>query len=228
VDVPPIDVPERDVDGVEVKVSDDPHGETARRLVRCLTDAVRERGEAFVALSGGTTAPPMIAELVSNELPWDRIGVWQVDERVVPDGHRDRNAEQLAAIPGHKHLMPVTAADLHDGASWYEAGLPDRFDAVHLGIGDDGHTASWAPGAEAVAASDNLVEVTDTFNGYRRMTLTPRAVNAARLRLVLAAGAPKASILRRWLDGDSSLPAHRLRREGTILFVDHAADPTRS
>ena len=223
-----MDAPRMHVHEIEVRASDDPFGEVARGMVRCLRDAVRSRGEAFLALSGGASAPPMIAELVSHELPWERIGVWQVDERVAPDGHRDRNAEQLAAIPGHKHLMPVTAADLDDGASWYAAGLPAEFDVVHLGIGDDGHTASWPPGVDAVVSSDKPVEVTDTFNGYRRMTLTPRVVNAAQRRFVLVLGASRAPILRRWIDGDPSIPAHHIRRDGTVLYVDHAADPTRS
>ena len=57
--------------------------------------------------------------------------------------------------------MPVTATDLRRAADEYEASLPDRFDVVHLGLGDDGHTASWPPGDTRVLKSEQAVEITD-------------------------------------------------------------------
>ena len=215
-----------EVAGMDVRVSSEPSVAAARAIGDWLVAAVHARGEAFLAVSGGSTAPPMLTELVSLELPWDRIGVWQVDERVAPDGHADRNAGQLDAVPGHVHLMPVTvpAMELTTAAAQYGAGLPPRFDVVHLGLGDDGHTASWAPGAAEVVETDEPVAVTDgEFNGYRRMTLTPGVVNAAEHRAMLTTGASKAEVIARWLDGDDSLPASRLVRDGTVVFLDEAA-----
>ena len=92
--------------------------------------------------------------------------------------------------------MPVTATDLERAADEYAASLPDRFDVVHLGLGDDGHTASWPPGDMRVLKSDRAVEVTDEFRGFRRMTLTPLVVNAARSRMVIATGTGKAPAVR--------------------------------
>ena len=94
--------------------------------------------------------------------------MWQVDERVAPDGHPDRNADAACGgLPCAVRLMPVTAADLRAAAARYARSLPDRFDVVHLGVGDDGHTASWPPGNHDVLASDRLVEVVPPFNGRR-------------------------------------------------------------
>ena len=154
---------------------------------------------------------------------------------MAPDGHADRNAVQLhqhlvAAVglrASQVKLMPVTSADLRRAAGRYAAAVDavQPFDVVHLGIGDDGHTASWPPG-DPVVDSDRSVDVCGEFNGRRRMTLTPGPVNAARLRIVLAAGGTKAPVIERWLAGDPTLPISRVRRTGTMLVADRAAVST--
>jgi 6-phosphogluconolactonase/glucosamine-6-phosphate isomerase/deaminase len=164
----------------------------------------------------------LFAALARLDVPWDRLEVWQVDERVAPDGHEERNAGQLADLAATVHLMPVTADDLDAAAARYAASLPDRFDVVHLGLGDDGHTASWPPG-DRVVDSTGSCEVIAEFNGFRRMTLTPRVVNAARSRLLLTHGAAKAPMVARWLLRDPDIPVDRVRRSDTWVFVDAAA-----
>lgn len=178
-----------------------------------------------MALSGGSTAPPMIAALLDEDVPWETTTIWQVDERVAPDGHSARNSEQLVALPCQVRLMPVTAADLRRGARQYAASLPERFDVMHLGIGDDGHTASWPPGELGVAGSERLVELVGEFNGWGRMTLTKRVVNGARSRAVLAVGAGKRTMVERWLLRDRSLPITAVRTTSTWVFLDQAAAP---
>jgi 6-phosphogluconolactonase len=209
----------------ELRVADDPAGEAAAWMAHQLRAAVADRGAATVAVSGGGTAPPLFEALLTHSLPWDHIEVWQVDERMVPDGHPERNAEQLTDLPARVHPMPVTDADPHAAAARYAAGLPAEFDVVHLGLGDDGHTASWPPGDDAVVTSRRGVEVIDEFNGFPRMTLTPDVVNAGRSRVMLTTGASKAAMMARWLADDPSLPVSHVRRAGTIAFVDHAASP---
>jgi 6-phosphogluconolactonase/glucosamine-6-phosphate isomerase/deaminase len=203
-------------------VSDDPAEAAASWLARRVRGAVRRRGSAVIAVSGGSTAPPLFAALAHRDVPWSRLEVWQVDERVAPDGHGERNAGQLADLAATVHLMPVTAADLDAAAARYAATLPGRFDVVHLGLGDDGHTASWPPG-DRVVDSTRSCEVVGQFNGFRRMTLTPRVVNAARSRLMLTHGAAKAPMVARWLLRDPDLPVDRVRRSDTWAFVDAAA-----
>ena len=210
------------MDVVELRVGDDPASAAGHWLARRVRDAVRRRGQASVAVSGGSSAPPLFAALLREDLPWQQLTVWQVDERVAPDGCAARNALQLVDLPARVRPMPVNATDLVAAARRYAATLPERFDVVHLGLGDDGHTASWPPGDPVVDAVEPCAVVGE-FNGFRRMTLTPPVVNAARARLVLATGAAKAPMVARWLLRDPDLPIDRVRRSGTWTFLDPAA-----
>lgn len=164
----------------------------------------------------------MFDALLTHDVPWGDVTIWQVDERVAPHGHPARNAEQLVDLPCRVELMPVTDSDLVAGAARYAAGLPDCFDVVHLGLGDDGHTASWPPGHDVVD-SDVACAAIGEFNGFARMTLTPSVVNAALSRLLLVSGIAKAPMVRRWVLGDESLPVARVRRTDTWVMLDPAA-----
>jgi 6-phosphogluconolactonase/glucosamine-6-phosphate isomerase/deaminase len=210
---------------MDLRVSDEPAVVAAKTIARRLSDAQRRRGAATLALSGGGTAPAMIEALLAERVDCEALTVWQVDERVAPDGDPDRNAMQLERLPCRVRLMPVTASDLGAAAARYARTLPERFDVVHLGVGDDGHTASWPPGNRDVLVSDRLVETVPPFNGRVRMTLTPRVVNAARARVVLATGAAKRPVIARWLGGDGSLPIATVRRTATTVVLDPAAAP---
>jgi 6-phosphogluconolactonase len=200
-------------------------------MARRMKDAVRRRGVCRVAVSGGSTPAPLWDALARIELPWNDIHLYQVDERVAPDGDEDRNAVQLTEhlidrvpIPKRNvHLMPVTAANLDRAAASYAKALGDEsLDIVHLGIGDDGHTASWPPG-DPVVDDPRSVALCGEFNGRVRMTLTPPVVNAARARIVQVVGAGKAEPLARWMLQDPSLPVTRVRRSNTTLVIDRAA-----
>lgn len=212
---------------MDLRITHDAAGaaaEAADWMAHQLRGAVRRRGAATLAASGGSTPAAMFAALATMDVPWESVTVFQVDERVAPDGDAARNIGLLDVLPGAVtvHPMPVTARDLAAACGRYATLLPGRFDVMHLGIGDDGHTASWPPGDRVVESSDP-VALSGTYRGHVRMTLTPQVVNAARHRLVLAAGADKASPLERWLLGDESVPVHHVRRSDTVVVVDRAA-----
>ena len=211
---------------MDIRVSDDPAGDAALFITRKLVNGVRRRGSASLAVSGGNTPQPMLDALAAADLPWEHITTWQVDERIAPDHDPDRNADQLDGFPGTVRLMPVTAKDLRAAARRYAASLPGRFDVIHLGLGDDGHTASWPPGDAEVLASTRPVDLVGEFHGRRRMTLTPPVINGARARLVLAAGTGKSAIVERWLLRDPDLPNNTVRRSATTAFLDGAAAAT--
>jgi len=172
----------------------------------------------------------MFDDLAGMDLPWSAVHVYQVDERVAPDGDPDRNAGQLAEhltdrVPikrSNVHLMPVTAKSLTRATTSYAAAIGAApLDVVHLGVGDDGHTASWPPGDDVVDAP-GAVAISGVFNGRVRMTMTPAVVNGARARMVLAVGAGKAGPLARWMLHDAALPIDRVKRTATTLITDTA------
>jgi 6-phosphogluconolactonase len=199
--------------------------ETAEWVARQLRNAVSRRGVATVAFSGGSTPALMLAALAELELPWESTTVFQVDERIAPDEDPDRNANLFETLPSRRtsiELMPVTAKDLDAAVTRYAALVPDRFDVVHLGVGDDGHTASWPPGDRVIDA-DGKVALSGEYKGRRRMTLTVHAVNAARHRVVLATGEAKAPVIERWLLHDHGLPVDRVGRTNTVVVLDSAA-----
>ncbi len=216
---------------MQLRIAPDPAAAAslaADAIARRLRFAVLRRGEASVAFSGGSTPAAMLAVLATMSVPWQYVRVFQVDERVAPDGDPRRNRQLLDVLPVGAHQlfpMPVTVRDLAAGARRYAAKLPDRFDVVHLGLGDDGHTASWPPG-DPVVGSERAVDLCGEYAGTIRMTLTPRAVNSARSRLVLAVGAAKRPMVERWLAGDTSLPVQRVRRTDTVVVLDTAAAPS--
>jgi 6-phosphogluconolactonase len=199
--------------------------------------AVAARGRFVVAVSGGHTPWVMLRALASADVPWPAIQIVQVDERVAPPGHPDRNLTHLrkslldhAPLPPEQiHAMPVEFADLKAAAAKYAAtlrqlaGTPPILDLVHLGLGPDGHTASLVPGDPVLNVNDADVAITGTYQGRQRMTLTYPIINRSRKVLWVVTGAEKVPMLRRLLDGDESIPAGRIRREHAIVLADEAA-----
>jgi 6-phosphogluconolactonase len=189
--------------------------------------SVGDHGRFRFAVSGGHTPWAMFAELKDEAVPWADVEIFQVDERVAPDGDPDRNLthlhQALDGVPARVHAMPVTDADLEAAAAAYAAGLPGAFDVVHLGLGPDGHTASLVPGDPVLEVTDRLVAATDPYQGHRRMTLTYPGLARAQQLLWLIAGEDKQDALRRLLAGDRSIPAGRVQAGRSTILADAAA-----
>jgi 6-phosphogluconolactonase len=199
--------------------------------------AIAARGRFALAVSGGHTPWIMLRELASEDVPWARVQVFQVDERVAPDGHSDRNLTHLresllehAPLPPEQiHAMPVESRDLEAAAMQYGdilgrvLGSPPVLDLVHLGLGPDGHTASLVPGDAVLSVADADVALTGIYQSRRRMTLTYPAINRARRILWVVTGSEKKEALHRLWDGDVSIPAGRVQREQALVLADHAS-----
>jgi len=202
----------------------------ARRAADVVAAAAREaiaaRGRFTFALSGGRSPWTMFRDLEGEDVPWEEVGIWQVDERVAPDGDTDRNLTSVVpVIPSGVDLrpMPVTDPDLEAAADRYAASLPEAFGLVHLGMGDDGHTASLVPGDPVLDVTDRDVAVTGEYRGLRRMTVTYPVLDRARRVLGLIAGDDKTPMLPRLLAGDRSIPAGRVSSSEQLIVVDDLA-----
>ena len=189
--------------------------------------AVEDHGRFHFAVSGGHTPWQMFAELASDDMPWAQVVIYQVDERVAPDGDPARNLthlrESLGGAPAAVRAMPVGAHDLEAAADEYAALLPGRFDLVHLGLGPDGHTASLVPGDPVLDVTDRLVAVTAPYQEHRRMTLTYPALARADQLMWLVTGADKRHPLAQVLAGDPSVPGGRVVAARSLVLCDTAA-----
>ena len=208
----------------------------AERFARAVETAVAERGQAYVALSGGSTPKQMGAILARepyrSRLPWDRVQVFWGDERWVPLGSPESNAGEakrgfldlLPISPGNVHPWDTEAESPREAASAYETLLRDRFDQpngiprfdlVLLGMGDDGHTASLFPNTDALAANDRLAVANFVPRmDATRLTLTAPVLNAGREIIFLVGGPGKADTLESVLEGPelpASFPAQMIR-----------------
>jgi 6-phosphogluconolactonase len=202
--------------------------------------AAAARGRFTLALSGGRTPWRLLDVLAAESLDWGRVHVFQVDERVAPDGHEDRNwthvrAHLLARAPippEQAHPMPVGDPALAAATGRYAraleaaCGVPPVLDLVQLGLGADGHTASLVPGDAVLDEAASDVAVTAPYpgpQGRRRMTLTFPALARARSVLWVVTGADKREALARLLAGDAGIPAGRVRRDRARVVADLSA-----
>jgi 6-phosphogluconolactonase len=213
-----------------------------RRLETLAAETLRERGRFAIALPGGSVAEAFLPVLGQARVEWSRADLFWGDERAVPPGHPDSNyglAVRLwldeARLPAeHIHRMPADAPDLDTAARDYEArlreqlGSPPALDVALLGVGPDGHVCSLFPGHALLGEAVRFVApILDSPKPpARRLTLTLRALGAARLLVVAAFGGSKAGVVaeaRR--QADSQLPLSLALRGArqALLLLDPAA-----
>ena len=226
---------------IEVLADDDAVAKAAAGVIAAAArEAVAARGVFTLAVSGGKTPWAMLKDLASEEVPWSQVHVFQIDERIAPEGDPDRNLTHLhesllgnAPIPKENiHAMPVNAADPVEGAAVYEktlqeiCGNPPTLDMAHLGLGPDGHTASLTPNDPVLEVTDRDVALTDPVHLYqnrRRMTLTYPMINRSRQIMWLATGAAKIPMIVKLRAADPSIPGGRISQANALMLTDTAA-----
>lgn len=213
----------------------------SKRAAAIVAEAARQsvaaRGSFNVAFSGGHGPWVMMRDLANEDVPWDKVQVFQIDERVAPAGDPDRNfthiRETLVAHvplePEQIHPMPVEAPDLEAAAAQYAqtlrqfCGSTAVLDLAHLGLGPDGHTASLVPNDPVLNVTDRDVALTGVYEGHRRMTQTFPMINRSRKILWLVTGADKVDALKKLRAGDPSIPAGRIAQEHALCLAEQAS-----
>jgi 6-phosphogluconolactonase len=200
-----------------------------------LREAIEARGEALIAVSGGSTPKRLFEVLSSEVLDWSRVTVTLVDERWVPDTDERSNARMVEAL-----LLQHKAADAEFVPLYVEAATPEAgiaavrtrvaalkqpFDVVVLGMGPDGHTASFFPGGdrldEALDLSNTAVVLPMRASGAGepRITFTLRELLQAKALYLHIQGEDKRVVLDEAGQTGSSLPIASVLRAGRQLDI---------
>ncbi len=194
-----------------------------------LSRALEQRKRATLAVSGGRSPKEYFHELSKRSLAWDRITILQVDERVVPEGSEDRNlTDQIASfgdLDARWLPLPVSASEDPKALQAFvedlreDAGNPPVIDVVHLGLGDDGHTASLVQGDLVLEERQHVIARTGLYNGTHRLTLTEPTLSRAGLILWLVSGPNKAEPVKKLLAGDPSITGSLIRAARQVMVA---------
>lgn len=212
----------------------------AARLASHVAASIAARGRCVLALSGGATPRRMLERLAQEQLPWQALQVVQVDERLAPEGDPARNLTSLGQalvrdgpLPrANLHAMPVAlalaagaaaASDAYAGTLRELAGTPPVLDVVHLGLGEDGHTASLFAGDALLDEQERDVGLATGAPRHARLSLTLPALNRARHIVWLVLGEAKALRFAELVEGRGATPALRVARERAEAIADAAA-----
>lgn len=222
----------------------------AEHLAARIEQAIAARGSAQVSLTGGHTPEQAYAALADRSRPyrqqidWSRVHLFWGDERHVPPEHPDSNfgmadralLQHIPIPPAHIHRVHAEYPDPHAAAAEYSRELPERFDVMLLGLGEDCHIASIFPGSELVddhgaePASpadadlsqpshhrDRVVAVFAPHLRAWRITMIPPVILESRVIVMLVGGKGKAAAVAAAIDAPldvSRYPGQLVRESG--------------
>src|SRR3954447_12116208 len=218
----------------------------AETLAELLREALDARGDAHIALNGGSAPRPVYERLPALLDDWSAVGVWVGDERCLPPddeqsnyrlaretlitgaGLRDDQVHRMRGELGPDEGAKAYAAELAEHLELNDEGMP-VLDVVHLGLGPDGHTASLFPDHESLKVTGwaTIGEHDSPKPPPERISLSLGCLNAARRRLLHTVGEGKREAVSHVLDApDPHWPASLLERFGLEVLVDDAAHPS--
>jgi 6-phosphogluconolactonase len=217
--------------------------------LKVIEQAIAQRGQATLALAGGSTPKPLYEALATQALPWDKLQIVWGDERYVPADHPDSNEgmarrawlDQVPIPAANIHPVPTHFSDPAEAAQAYDqelrtvlgaaAGEFPALDLILLGMGPDGHTASLFPNTEALQVCDRLITVGNK-DGQPRISFTVPLINQARNVLFMVTGANKQTALDHIFAPTANpldYPARFIQPAGKLIWLlDSAAAATLS
>ncbi len=209
-------------------------------IIERAREALADRGEFRIALSGGNTPRPVYAELAGskNELPPEKLIITFSDERCVPPDDKASNFKMArdewfvpGNVPDQSIIRMAGEKDPAVAATEYEAALKSRVrsdvervyrhDLVLLGVGDDGHTASLFPETAALDEQNRWVvaNFVPKMNSWR-LTFTFPIINAARHVCFLVNAGKSPDLIEQILAGDRRFPAARVQPQpGGLTWI---------
>jgi 6-phosphogluconolactonase len=224
--------------------------ELARNAANFFAQVVNKTAQGqkqlLVALSGGSTPYPvysLLADLPYREqIPWEKMDLFWVDERMVPENHDENNYHQakihlLNRVPLQKRNIHRIKSELpaYQAAMDYAAQLSSFvpqgrtlpvFDFIFLGLGEDGHTASLFPGEDQTKELEHaVIAVNKDYRGRPagRVTFTPALINEARHICFLVHGKEKAGVVEKTIQGvfdPVRYPAQRIKpHDGEVVWM---------
>lgn len=208
----------------EIRIADD--------VPAAFADLVTELAPRTLGLSGGSTAKRCYAELGRRGGDWSGTEFLVSDERWVPVDHEDSNEGQarrewLDRVPtGTIHSLREAGETIDEAARAYDELLVrlGSIDVVHLGLGDDGHTASLFPDSPDLGVTDRLVIATgDDLHPWPRLSFTYPGIERCRTVIITATGEGKREPFERVQNGDPAMPAtHARAGDRLVWLVDNA------
>lgn len=170
----------------------------ADRVARGLSRAISRQGSAVLAVSGGTTPALFFDHLSREDISWEKVTVTLVDERQVDEQSPRSNAKLVKQGLIQNHARSARFVPLYQNQTAAET---VKLDVVVLGMGEDGHTASFFPGGDNLAAALNpksptlLTTMQAPAAGEPRLTFTLSALLKAKVLCLHVEGRKKDAVL---------------------------------
>jgi 6-phosphogluconolactonase len=174
-----------------------------------------------LCVSGGTSILKTLELLSKERIPWEKVMIYQTDERIVPLYNEDSNYYWIKKLIGNTDAMLkpfYNGSSKQESIKLYDQYLKENcneivcpFDLLLLGFGEDGHIASLFPKREDIKLEDTIIYVEEKQNGYQRLSLDLSQLKNSTKTIIISYGEKKHRILKEGLE--LNLPIHQFLKD---------------